>query len=406
MGVLSVNDATSSGWAVRSQGGDVAIILSEPEVARADLGPIEDLTFTPSYVMLASDAPVTAESIRGGRLVVLEVDPARQSSLARLDAFRRSFPALPVIAAVRDASVPLVRALLKAGVRDVIALPLDRHELAATVEDVKRELANEATVEVGQGKIVSMLKSVGGVGATSILVQMAALLGRRERGGQRRVCVIDLDLQFGNVATYLGLNPMNHVGELLGAGERLDEALFRSVVTEHGSGLAVVAAPKQMAPIESVDVDQMLRVIEIAARMYDVVLLDLPGNWTNWSMSLAARSDLLMMVVELSVGSLRQARRQVDLLLDQQLGNIPLEVIVNRVEKKLFKSIDLSDVRRVLGQDVDLVVANDFQLMSAACDQGVLVGDLRAKSKIDRDLGSIAVRCDELLQKERGNVED
>lgn len=406
MGVFSANDTATSGWSFRSQGGDVTIILSEPEVARADLGPIEDLTFTPSYVMLAADAPVTGETIRGGKLVVLEVDPARPASLARLESFRRSFSSIPVIAAVRDASVPLVRALLKAGVRDVIALPLARHELAATVEDVKRELAQETVSEVGQGRVVAMMKSVGGVGATSILVQMAALLARRERGSGRGVCVIDLDLQFGNVATYLGLNPMNHIGELLSAGERLDEALLRSVATEHGSGVSVIAAPKQLSPIESVDVDQVLRVIDLATRCYDVVLLDLPGNWTNWSLSLAARADLLLMVVELSVGSLRQARRQIDLLLDQQLGNIPLEVIVNRVEKKLFKSIDLSDVRRVLGQDVDLVVANDFQLMSAACDQGVLVGDLRAKTKIDRDLGAIAARCDELLQKERGNVED
>lgn len=406
MGVFSANDTATSGWSFRSQGGDVTIILSEPEVARADLGPIEDLTFTPSYVMLAADAPVTGETIRGGKLVVLEVDPVRPASLARLEAFRRSFPSIPVIAAVRDASVPLVRALLKAGVRDVIALPLARHELAATVEDVKRELSQETVSEVGQGRVVAMMKSVGGVGATSILVQMAALLARRERGSGRGVCVIDLDLQFGNVATYLGLNPMNHIGELLSAGERLDEALLRSVATEHGSGVSVIAAPKQLSPIESVDVDQVLRVIDLATRCYDVVLLDLPGNWTNWSLSLAARADLLLMVVELSVGSLRQARRQIDLLLDQQLGNIPLEVIVNRVEKKLFKSIDLSDVRRVLGQDVDLVVANDFQLMSAACDQGVLVGELRAKTKIDRDLGAIAARCDELLQKERGNVED
>lgn len=406
MGVLSANDTKTSGWSFRSQGGDVTIILSEPEVARADLGPIEDLTFTPSYVMLAADAPVTGETIRGGKLVVIEVDPARPASLERLEAFRRSFPSIPAIAAVRDASVPLVRALLKAGVRDVIALPLARHELAATVEDVKRELAQESVSEVGQGRVVAMLKSVGGVGATSILVQMAALMARRERGSGRGVCVIDLDLQFGNVATYLGLNPMNHVGELLSAGERLDEALLRSIAIEHGSGVSVIAAPKQLSPIESVDVDQVLRVIELAARCYDVVLIDLPGNWTNWSLSLAARADLLLMVVELSVGSLRQARRQIDLLLDQQLGNIPLEVIVNRVEKKLFKSIDLGDVRRVLGQDVDLVVANDFQLMSAACDQGVLVGDLRAKTKIDRDLGAIAARCDELLQKERGNVED
>lgn len=404
MGVLSVNDTTTSGWAFRAQGGDVTIILSEPEVARADLGPSEALSFTPSYVMLPADAPVTGETIRGGRLVVLEVDPARPASVSRLEAFRQSFGAIPVIAAVRDASVPLVRALLKAGVRDVIALPLCRHELAATVEDVRRELANAAASDVAHGKIVSMLKSVGGVGATSILVQMAALLIGREK--RRSVCVIDFDLQFGNVATYLGINPVNHVGELLSAGERLDEAMLRSVGTEHASGVHVIAAPKQMSPIESVDVDQVLKVLELAARTYDIVLLDLPGNWTNWSMSLAARSDVLMMVVELSVGSLRQARRQIDLLLDQQLGAIPLEVIVNRVEKKLFKAIDLSDVRRVLGHDVDLVVANDFQLMSAACDQGVLVGDLRAKSKIDRDLAAIAGRCEELLQKERGDVED
>src|SRR3546814_9842513 len=72
----------------------------------------------------------------------------------------------------------------------------------------------------------------------------------------------------------------------------------------------VVTAPAEIMPIEAVNADQVFRIVELAQRGFDTVYLDLPGNWTNWSMSLVARSQVVFLVCELTIASLRQARRQ------------------------------------------------------------------------------------------------
>jgi pilus assembly protein CpaE len=76
---------------------------------------------------------------------------------------------------------------------------------------------------------------------------------------------------------------------LIEAGSRLDGDLLRGATTPHPSGLHVIAAPPTMMPLESLTSDQLLDIVEIAAREFGTVLVDLPTNWTNWSLSLLAR---------------------------------------------------------------------------------------------------------------------
>jgi pilus assembly protein CpaE len=146
-------------------------------------------------------------------------------------------------------------------------------------------------------------------------------------------------------------------------------------------------------PLESVNQEQIFLVIELARQEFDTVYLDLPGNWTNWSLSLVARSHAILLVVELTIASLRQARRQLALLMGQGVEPERIHIIVNRAEKKLFRSIDFKDAENALAFPVRLGIANDFPLVSASLDQGVLIEDVKASSKICRDLHSILEQC-------------
>jgi pilus assembly protein CpaE len=200
-------------------------------------------------------------------------------------------------------------------------------------------------------------------------------------------------VQFGDVAFQLGLNPKFDLTDAIGAGVRLDGELLRSIATPHPSGLAVVSAPEVMLPLEALNNDQVLGVVERAQRAYGTVFVDLPANWTHWSLSLAARSDLILMVADLSVAGLRQARRQLDLLQEQDLGNVPLEIIVNRYEKSLFGSVKPADAVKVLGREARFTVANDPSTVTGAIERGVTVDEIKRKSAF----GSGLDRLDEAL---------
>jgi pilus assembly protein CpaE len=174
--------------------------------------------------------------------------------------------------------------------------------------------------------------------------------------------------------------------DLLEAGARLDGALLRATVTEHSSGLKIIASPPEMMPLEGVSNDHLMQIIELATREFGTVFVDLPSNWTNWSLSLVARSDLVLLVTELTVAGLNRAKRQLRLLDSQDLSGLEVRVIVNRYERSQARAIRPSDVREALGRDIAYTVTNDFPLMRAAIDRGVPISDIKRKSDIGKDL--------------------
>jgi pilus assembly protein CpaE len=111
-----------------------------------------------------------------------------------------------------------------------------------------------------------------------------------------------------------------------------------------------------------------------------------------------ARSDVILLVVELTIASLRQAQRQLALLRNQGVVDGRLQIVVNRVQKKLFRTIDLADAERALNHPVAFSITNDFPLVSTALDQGVLLDDIKPKNRISRDIGDILDACQALIQ--------
>lgn len=387
MGVSEYITFTSEDWVLDLKSRSVLLVLSEAEMTSAQF---DDVAIGQAQVListLAPDARVDAVQLDAACLLILEIRPDLPKSLDRLKQIRASHPDLPIIAAIRDANLTLVRALLKQGVRDVVALPLAQSDLAAIIAEVCFELDAAKAAEVEQGQLISVLKSIGGVGATTVATHLAGELAANNRG--KGVCLIDLDLQFGNAGAYLGLSSQLSIADLIAAGSRIDRELLRSVVSKADSGLNVIAAPMDIMPLESANAEQMLRIIELAREEYDHVILDLPTNWTNWSLSLVALSDVVFLVAELSVASLRQAKRQLQLLANQDIVGANIHVIANRVEKKMFRTINLDDAAQALGHSIEFSIHNDYPLVRAAHDQGVLINAIRARSKISADIASM-----------------
>jgi pilus assembly protein CpaE len=234
-----------------------------------------------------------------------------------------------------------------------------------------------------------VIKSVGGVGATALLGQLGIEFARNEARHGREVCLLDLDLQFGDLAFQLGLDTSLTIADLLAAGSRLDGDLLRSTILTHPSGLKVITAPPMVMPLDTATSDQMFQIVDLAQRDFGTVFVDLPTNWTNWSLSLLARSDVVLLFTELSVSGLNRAKRQLDLIAAQDLDNIDLRVVVNRFDKSLLKTIRASDVRDALGRDIAYTVSNDPVVMRAAIEQGIPISEVKRKSAVGKDIAAI-----------------
>ncbi|HEX6218458.1 MAG TPA: pilus assembly protein CpaE, partial [Sphingomicrobium sp.] len=344
---------------------------------------------------------IDPEEVSAAAVAVVQVDPNTPASVKRFQKLAASTET-PLIAAAYDPPLALVRALVRSGAHDVVPLPLDIADLETSVAPVRDDMARKASAaSAHSAKLVSVIKSVGGVGATALLSQLAIRFAENEASHNREACLIDLDVQFGDVAFQLGLRANLSIADLLEAGARIDGELLRATTTRHPSGLRVIASPPDMMPIESLQSDQLIEIVNQAKREFGTVFVDLPSNWTNWSLSLLAQSDLVLLVTELSVASLNRARRQIDLIRSQDLESLDVRVVVNRFEKSLLRTIRESDVREALGHDISYTITNDPALMRAAVDRGVPLSEVKRKSALGKDLDQLDAGLAAALRLER-----
>lgn len=386
--VITPNETTQS-WKAHRRDASVHLFLSGAEGDAAALIGARVAGFPMHLSLIPVTDWIDPEEVDSAAVAVIQVDPNTPASIKRFQKLAASTQT-PLIAAAYDPPLALVRSLVRSGAHDVVPLPLDIADLETSVAPVRDELSRKATAASSKtARLVTVIKSVGGVGATALLSQLAIRFAESEAHFGREACLIDLDVQFGDVAFQLGLRPNLSIADLFEAGARIDGALLRATTTAHPSGLHVISSPPEMMPIESLHSDQLIEIISLAKREFGTVFVDLPSNWTNWSLSLLAQSDVVLLVTELSVASLNRARRQIDLIRSQELESLDVRIIVNRFEKGLLRTIRESDVRDALGRDISYTVANDSQLMRAALDRGVPIEEVKRRSAIGKDLDQL-----------------
>lgn len=385
MSVINPNE-TAKSWRTHRREAVVHLYLSGADGDAAELVNARVAGFPVSLNIVPLADSLDPEELAGAAAAVVQVDPAVPASIYRFEKLAAATKT-PLLAAAYEPPLALVRALVRAGAHDVVPLPLDVADLETSLMPISEQMTRRnQDANAANGKVVSVIKSVGGIGATALLTQLGIRAAQNEAASGREVCLLDLDLQFGNAAFQLGLQPSLTFADLFEAGARLDGELLRATTTAHSSGLRVIAAPPHMMPLDAVTSEQLIEVIEIAKREFETVLLDLPATWTNWSLSLLAQSDLVLLVTELSVTGLHRARRQLELIREQELNSLDLRIVVNRFEKSILKVVRPADVQKTLGRDVAYTIANDPAVMRVATERGVPIAEIKRKSAVGKDI--------------------
>lgn len=388
MSVINPNE-TAKSWRTHRRESSVHLYLSGADGDAAELVGARVAGFALTLNLLAETDWIDPAELASASAAVVQVNRDQPSSVKRFQKLAAATKT-PLIAAAFEPPLAFVRSLIRAGAHDVVPLPLDVADLEASLAPIRDDLAKQDQSALSaSAKVVSIIKSVGGVGATALLTQVGIRFAEQEAARGREVCLIDFDVQFGDAAFQLGLQPSLSLADLIDAGARIDGDLLRATTTNHASGLRVLASPPDMMPLESLSSDQLLEIVDLAAKEFGTIFVDLPTNWTNWSLSLLARSDVILLVTELTIPGLYRARRQLDLIKSQELDDLDVRVVVNRFEKGLLKTIRLADVRESLGRDVSFTIANDHALMCSAIDRGVPIAEIKRKSALAKDLDTL-----------------
>jgi len=321
----------------------------------------------------------------GATVVVADVDTAAGAELRALERIMTrvgNWP--PVVAVTQNFEEAAARRLMQMRVADCLVKPVSPVELVRTCARVANPPAN---AEATEAQIFTFLPAVGGAGVTTLAVQTAMLLLNSGSRGKTATCLVDLDFQHGTCSDYLDIEPRLNLGEIEPRPERLDRQLLEIMLSQHASGLAVVAAPNRPAEMRSFDPDVVIRLLDLVSSHFDYVVFDMPRTWFSWTDSVLLGSNKLFIVSETTVPGLRQAKQLVEAI-RERLGDGPQpQVIINRFVQKMFSSgLRRADIEQAIGDAFLACVPNDYALVREAIDRGVPLEDVKRGNKITLQL--------------------
>ena len=367
----------------------IAILASAEHVENLRSQPAAEWLGRAEYVALAEREPINPETLRNCDVALVEIDPENAASLARIRQIKQFNENLPLVVAIQSSDLATVRTLVKAGVDDVVALPLSAEEILQTVLAIIEVREERANSNARKAPVIAIARAMGGCGSTTLATHLAAALAD-PRSPHPNVCVFDLDLQYGRVAESVGLAPRRTLDDLLSAGDRLDAEVLRSVATAHRAGFAVVAAPAEIGPIEAIDIEVLGSILRTARREFDIVIIDMPSDLTNWGLSVLSSADQVVMLVEPKVAAIRQAKRRLDLFRNLGLDLRLVSLVLNKTENRMFGMISTRDVEEALHRPIDVCLRDDSKTLPSAQEQGLLAQEWRGKSTYWADVRQLA----------------
>jgi pilus assembly protein CpaE len=268
------------------------------------------------------------------------------------------YPHIGIVLIARDPTPETLRSALQSGMRDVVSLPLSFEEVqegllsaAAWGRMVRERMSSESVADtlysIG-GRMVVFAGAKGGVGTTSVAVQLALDTARRSRG--RTVCLVDFDLQAGDVGLLLDLAHRRSVTDLREAAHDLSPRQLENTTYRHSSGLRVLLAPEEGEFAEEIDMITARRILGALRSYYDIVIVDVGSVVSDANAVATEMADEVFIVSTPDVPALRAANRLMALWERLQARKEGIRVILNRIDKDLEVQPDLA--RKVLNAPI------------------------------------------------------
>lgn len=324
-------------------------------------------------------------------LVALDGDALR--SIQLIEQLHRERPSLRILAISSRAELLLKS--IKAGANEPLTHPVELGELQAALKGAGHGPA-QAT-----GKVISILGSRGGVGCTSLAVNLGCTLSQDKNN---KVVLIDLDLALGDADVALDLMPDFSLSDLIIGLDRLDMSLLKRSLTEHkSSGLFLLPHPVQMQDVSMIQEDEehMRRVLELPRVVervvgllrssYSHLVLDLSKGLTPTDMTAVHLSDIVLLVAQLELTSLRNVVRIMHTLGDEAGLKDKIEVVLNRTGSDFMGGeISVKRAEETIGKPVYWQIPNDTKSMLGARNAGVPINQFAPKSKAQASFFGLA----------------
>lgn len=350
-----------------------------------------------------------AEALEFVAVAVDETDEEDLVMLGEVIALAKS-RRIKVILIAEDVSPAALHQLLRQGADEFVPYPLPENELQAAIERLQKPepvAQPEHTPFNGaqgdtDGVVLAVHGMAGGTGSTTLAVNLAWELATVAKTDSPRVCLIDLDLQFGSISTYLDLPRRDVVYEMWTDTESLDEDILKQALIPYEEQMWVLTSPADMLPLDMITPEDVNRVIELARAKFDYVIVDMPSTLVQWTETVLTASQIYFANLELDMRSAQNVLRLKRALKAEELPLEKLRFCINRAPK----FTDLNGKSRVKRMAESLEIGIEVHLpdggrpVCQSADHGLPLASSAAKNPLRKEIAKLASSLHELGKSE------
>lgn len=318
-------------------------------------------------------------------LISLDSNPAKALELtARI---HQEKPGCQLLVLSGSTEGSLILQAMRNGAREFLSAPLKLDDFLAALDRVRHITKGTSTdAPVRSSKVVSVAGVCGGVGCTSLAINLGCCLAQEMN---RQTAIIDMDLALGDADVWLDIIPDYTIQDVAENITRLDYAMLKRSLTRHDCGAFLLPRPVEMADHLPLAPDELRRVISLLKATFTHLVIDLSKSYGPLDLAAMEASDDILLVTQLDLPSLRNAVRLMQYL-QQHDGLIDkVRIIVNRLGLE-DNQISLAKALETLGHEVFLQIPNDYATMVEARNNGVPLLTQAPRAKLTKSIQQLA----------------
>ncbi len=345
-------------------------------------------------------------------VIVMDINMPGMDGVAAAEIISQRLPTSPIIMMSVHGEAEQLRRAISAGAREFLVKPFSGDEFSTCIQRVyERELARRvqfradlpstpaASVveEDGDHQLIAIFSPKGGAGRTTIATNLAVAL-HRETGAS--VCLMDANLQFGDIGVLLNLNPKNRsIADAVDTGEP-DGDIVDSVVIDHSTGIRVLLAPPSPEGADLVTPAYLRKIVEHLRSTHRYVIVDLPSGLSDHSLAVMDVADTILVLTALEITTIKNVRLFLEVADQLEYSRTKIRLVINRADSA--HGIRIADVEASIRRPIDGTIVSDGRLSVLAVNRGVPFVVSHPESVLSRDVARLA----QTLAGEAGTAQD
>lgn len=317
-------------------------------------------------------------------LMLFDVTENFDLALDSIEKLTNKYKNMIIIAVSAKVDADIIIKTMRAGAREFLPKPIEKDDLNNALKKARISLTQEEGSS--DGKIYSVFSNKGGIGKTTLATNLALQLARRTG---EKVCLIDLNLQMGDVATFLDINPSFDISYVVSNLSRLDKAFLQSSLEKYRDhDLYILAEPLDIEQAEEISADDINALLTFLKTMFGYIVIDTDSNFDVKTLTCLDISDYILLILMVNLPSIRNCQKCLSLFRRLEYNEDKVKLVVNRYIEN--DEITIDDVEEALNRQIYWKIPNSYFDVMSSINKGVPVSESNPEADISKNFTLLA----------------